>query len=259
MPEAGGGGRWNDQLPHDRAYKRRVGAVAPAIEQDRAAGGRTRRCVSLGDGRFARASITLRVYQRTRRVRAYLRWSHDGKTEECYVCEVEHDSRRENLAEAWQRARQKGLVTDEPLPQGSRASSSAVRAVMRANRGRDTGPELALRRSLHSRGLRYLVNAKPMGEGRATADVVFPRDQVAIFVDGCFWHGCPDHHRPATRNADFWREKIDTNRVRDTQTNEKLAAAGWIVVRVWEHDDPVQAAERIDHLIKELRTHPRRA
>jgi DNA mismatch endonuclease Vsr len=257
VPGAEGRGRWNDRLPDDRAYKRRVGAVTPALEQDRAAGGRNRRCVDLGDGRFARASITLRVYRRTRRVRAYLRWSRDGKTEECYVCEVEHDSRKKNLAEAWRHARQNGLATDEPLPHGSKASSSAVHAVMRANRGKNTGPELALRGCLHRRGLRYLVNANPLDEGRTTADVVFPRDQVAVFLDGCFWHGCPEHYRPATRNADFWDKKISGNRTRDTRTTEKLMAAGWTVVRIWEHDDPVQAAENIERLIRGLRAGPK--
>ena len=127
---------------------------------------------------------------------------------------------------------------------------------MRANRGKNTGPELALRRSLHRRGLRYLVNANPLGEGRTTADVVFPRDQVAVFVDGCFWHGCPEHHRPATRNAEFWDEKISGNRTRDTQTTEKLIAAGWTVIRFWEHNDPVQAAEKIERLIRQMRTGP---
>jgi DNA mismatch endonuclease (patch repair protein) len=254
MPETGNGGRWKDRLPPERAYKRRAGAVVPTVEQDRAAGGHNRRSVDLGDGRCAQASITLRLYRRTRRIRAYLRWSRDGQTEERYVCEVEHDSRRANLAEAWQRAWEKGLVTKKPLPPESKASSLAVRAAMRANRGKDTGPELALRRLLHQRGLRYRVNARPLADIRRKADVVFPSDSVAVFVDGCFWHGCPEHYRPATKNSDFWNEKIAANRARDAETSEKLLAAGWTVIRVWEHDDPAAAVEQIDQLIRRLRT-----
>lgn len=253
MREHEAGGRWKEQLPPERAYKRRAGAVAPAIEQDRAAGGRSRRNVALGDGRFARASISLRLYRRTRRIRAYLRWSKDGKTQERYVCEVEHASRGENLAEAWQRARDKGLLAVETLPSESTASSPGVRAAMRANRGKDTGPELALRRLLYQRGLRYRVNARPLAEIRRKADLVFPGDHVAVFVDGCFWHGCPDHYRPAVKNADFWREKIDANRARDAETNEKLLAAGWRVIRVWEHEDPARAADEIEQLLRRWR------
>ncbi|MEU9563075.1 very short patch repair endonuclease [Streptomyces sp. NPDC048161] len=253
MQEHGVGGHWKEQLPPERAYKRRAGAVAPAVEQDRAAGGRARRNVALGDGRFARASISLRLYRRTRRIRAYLRWSKDGKTHERYVCEVEHASRGENLAEAWQRAKDRGLLALETLPPESTASSPAVRAVMSANRGKDTGPELALRRLLFKRGLRYRVNARPLVEIRRKADLVFPGDRVAVFVDGCFWHGCPDHYRPAVKNADFWRQKIDGNRARDAETNEKLLAAGWRVIRVWEHEDPARAAGEIEQLLRRSR------
>jgi DNA mismatch endonuclease (patch repair protein) len=227
------------------------------VEQDRAAGGHNRRSVALGDGRFARASISLRLYRSTRRIRAYLRWSQDGKTQERYVCEVEHDSRGENLAAAWRQAWDKGLLAEEPLPAGSKASSLEVRAAMRANRGKDTRPELALRKLLYQRGLRYRVDARPLAEIRRKADVVFRGDRVAVFIDGCFWHGCPEHYRPAVKNADFWREKIDGNRARDAETNEKLVAAGWRVIRVWEHEDPVLAAARIDRQLRELRTEPR--
>lgn len=253
MPQTEGRVHWNARLPPERAYKRRVGVVSPTIEQDRAAGGRGRRGVDLGDGRFARASISLRLYRRTRRVRAYLRWSRDGKTHERYVCEVKHDSRGKNLAEAWRRAWDLGLLADEPLPPESRASSREVRAAMRANRGKDTRPELALRKLLFRRGLRYRVNAKPLVEIRRTADVVFPGDRVAVFVDGCFWHGCPEHYRPAVKKTDFWREKIDGNRSRDVETNEMLLAAGWRVIRVWEHEDPGSAAERVEREVRDAR------
>jgi DNA mismatch endonuclease Vsr len=254
MPRTGVEGHWKDNLPPERAYKRRAGAAAPAVEQDRAAGGRNRRNVDLGNGRLARASITLRLYQRTRRIRAYLRWSQGGKTEERYVCEVEFDSRKQNLAEAWRQARAKGLLAEETLPPESTASSLEVRASMRGNRGKNTRPELLLRSLLHRRGVRYRVDTRPIAEVRRRADLVFPSDRIAVFVDGCFWHGCPDHYRPATKNADFWREKINGNKARDAETNDMLAAAGWMVIRVWEHDDPTQAAARIEGAVRRIRS-----
>lgn len=121
------------------------------------------------------------------------------------------------------------------------ASSEAARAVMRANRSRDTGPELKLRRILHARGLRYFVNRRPAPSVRRTADLVFPRAKVAVFVDGCFWHGCPEHHTVAKKNADFWAAKVMRNRERDAETTRLLGDLGWTVVRVWEHT-PVEAA-----------------
>ncbi|MFJ3747578.1 very short patch repair endonuclease [Streptomyces albidoflavus] len=253
MPQTGAGGRWRDRLPPERAYKRRAGAAAPTVEQDRAAGGRNRRNVDLGDGRLARASITLRLYRSTRRIRAYLRWSQEGKTEERYVCEVESDSRKQNLVEAWRQARAKGFLAKVALPPESTASSLDVRASMRGNRGRDTRPELLLRSLLHRRGLRYRVDTQPIADVRRRADLVFPRDRIAVFVDGCFWHGCPDHYRPAIKNADFWREKINGNRARDAETNERLTAAGWTIIRVWEHDAPAQAADQIEYAVRRKR------
>lgn len=228
------------------------------MEQDRAAGGRNRRNVELGGGHLARASITLRLYRRTRRIRAYLRWSQDGKTEERYICEVESNSRKQNLVEAWQQARAQGLLAKATLPPESTASSVGVRASMRANRPRDTRPELSLRSLLHQRGLRYRVDTRPIAEVRRRADLIFPGNRVAIFVDGCFWHGCPDHYRPATKNREFWQEKINGNRARDTETNEMLAAAGWTVIRVWEHDDLAQAAIEIEHTVRHGQHSPRR-
>ncbi|MCX4519995.1 very short patch repair endonuclease [Streptomyces anulatus] len=209
--------------------------------------------VALGDGRFARASISLRLYRRTRRIRAYLRWSKDGETQERYVCEVAHEWRGANLAEAWRRAREQGFLTEEPLPAESKASSRAVRANMQANRGRDTGPELALRSLLYAAGLRYRVNTRPLPELRRTADVVFPRERVAVFVDGCFWHGCPEHSRPAKANARAWSAKIEGNRARDAETNALLRSAEWTVLRVWEHDDASEAARMVAQLVAAAR------
>jgi len=130
------------------------------------------------------------------------------------------------------------------------ASSAATRAVMRANRGRDSRPELALRSAVHARGLRYRVNFQPVPGLRRTADLVFTRAKVAVFLDGCFWHGCPEHLRPARINESFWSTKIAGNRQRDLDTDRQLAEAGWTVIRVWEHEDPRAAARRIAKVVR---------
>ena len=120
-------------------------------------------------------------------------------------------------------------------------------ARMRRTRQRDTAAEMALRQELHRRGLRYFVNRAPLEKNRRRrADIVFPRARLAIYVDGCFWHGCPVHATWPKRNARWWREKIEQNRARDRATNEALRDAGWTVVRVWEHEDPVAAATRVE-------------
>jgi DNA mismatch endonuclease (patch repair protein) len=88
---------------------------------------------------------------------------------------------------------------------------------------------------------------------RRRADVVFGPARVAVFVDGCFWHGCPDHATWPKNNAEFWREKIETNQLRDRDTDERLAAADWAVIRVWEHEDMAGAAARIERLVRRRR------
>lgn len=108
---------------------------------------------------------------------------------------------------------------------------------------RDTKPELALRRELHRRGFRYRVGTAPVAGLRRRADIVFTRRKIAVFVDGCFWHRCPEHGSDPRNNAEWWRSKLDGNVERDRQTNALLSAAGWRVVRVWEHDNPVAAAD----------------
>jgi DNA mismatch endonuclease (patch repair protein) len=128
---------------------------------------------------------------------------------------------------------------------GSWASSSAVRASMRANRGRDTRPELALRRAVFALGLRYRVSRRPIPSLRRTADLVFTRQRIAVFLDGCFWHGCPKHHSVAVTNADYWSAKVQANMARDRDTDRRLAEAGWIVLRIWEHEDPGAAAQHV--------------
>ena len=114
---------------------------------------------------------------------------------------------------------------------------------MRANRRKDTKPELALRRALHGRGYRYRKDYRLdlAGGTRVRPDIVFTARKVAIFVDGCFWHGCPEHgSRPAV-NVWYWEPKLRRNAERDRAADAALAAAGWAVVRVWEHE-PLEAA-----------------
>jgi DNA mismatch endonuclease, patch repair protein len=110
---------------------------------------------------------------------------------------------------------------------------------------RDTKPELAIRRRLHALGLRYRVDVAPVPGLRRRADVVFTRRRVAVFVDGCFWHGCELHGRLPIRNRDWWGEKLEANRRRDRQTDQLLGEAGWLVVRLWEHEIVDEAVERV--------------
>jgi DNA mismatch endonuclease (patch repair protein) len=245
-------GRWKDKAPPARAWKGKPGLdrAARTAEQDRAAGGRERRFVDLGGGRTARASVELKVFSKTRRIRAYLRWSDGGRSPVRYLGEVSETTRERNLAAAWRMAFELGLVILPEQSEDSWASSPAVRTVMRANRSRDTKPELALRSATHRLGLRYRVDTAPLEGLRRRADLVFPKAKVAVFSDGCYWHGCPDHHRPAQRNREFWREKITKNRERDQSTDEALTTAGWFVIRVWEHEDPVEAAKRIADAVR---------
>ncbi|MFD7745854.1 very short patch repair endonuclease [Streptomyces sp. NPDC059698] len=122
---------------------------------------------------------------------------------------------------------------------------------MQANRSRDTKPELALRRAVHARGLRYRVATRPLPALRRTADLVFPRQKVAVFLDGCFWHGCPEHHTKAARNSEYWKAKVRRNRERDVDTTERLTGEGWVVIRFWEHEDPLAAALIVERAVKD--------
>lgn len=126
------------------------------------------------------------------------------------------------------------------------ATTAAVRSSMQANRGRDTRPELAVRRELHRRGMRYFVNRRPVPQVRRTADVVFPRVKVAVLIDGCFWHGCPTHHTRAKANAEYWAEKVRRNRERDRETDELWHAAGWKVLRFWTHEPFAVIADTVE-------------
>ncbi|MEV8135443.1 very short patch repair endonuclease [Microbacterium aurantiacum] len=124
------------------------------------------------------------------------------------------------------------------------ASTEGSRNSMRSNRRRDTLPELAVRRRLHAAGLRYRVDFAPLG-GRRRADIVFTRQHVAVFIDGCYWHGCPDHATFPKRNSDYWLPKLARNVERDRETDQSLREAGWTVLRFWEHESPDDVARRI--------------
>ncbi len=106
------------------------------------------------------------------------------------------------------------------------------RLCMRNNRGRDTKPELVLRRLCWALGLRYRVNTNIVGK----PDFVFSRQKIAVFVDGCFWHGCPQHYKAPSTRSEFWKEKLNANRKRDIKVTQELSEAGWLVLRFWEHD-----------------------
>lgn len=130
------------------------------------------------------------------------------------------------------------------------ASTPGRRRIMQANRSRDTKPELSVRKLLHAAGLRYRVAYPPIGQLRRRADIVFTRQRVAVFIDGCFWHGCPEHGRASFNvNSDYWSPKITSNRARDEDTNQRLAAAGWTVLRFWEHEDPLDVARDIANAV----------
>jgi DNA mismatch endonuclease (patch repair protein) len=121
---------------------------------------------------------------------------------------------------------------------------------MVGNRKRDTRPEMELRRAAFRLGLRYRVAARPIARLPRTADLVFPLARVAVFVDGCFWHGCPLHFKPPRTNMAYWGPKIARNQARDAAVDAALREAGWQVVRIWEHEDPVAAATRVAELVQ---------
>jgi DNA mismatch endonuclease (patch repair protein) len=132
------------------------------------------------------------------------------------------------------------------------ASSPATSRVMRRTRRSGTRPEMALRRALHRRGLRFVVDRSvPGGNRRRRVDILLRGARVAVFVDGCFWHSCPEHsHLPKT-NTNWWRLKFRGIARRDRDTETQLAAVGWLAVRIWEHEDPIEAAQAIEQLVRD--------
>lgn len=115
---------------------------------------------------------------------------------------------------------------------------------------RDTNAELALRRELWRRGLRYRVDVAPIRGLRRRADVVFSRSMVAVYVDGCYWHSCPVHATVPKANREWWMAKLEANVVRDRDTDRQLRDAGWEVIRVWEHEDVTVAADRVEGIVR---------
>ncbi|WP_445269231.1 very short patch repair endonuclease [Streptomyces sp. DSM 41634] len=139
-------------------------------------------------------------------------------------------------------------------PAGSWASSAARRRNMQAIRSRDTKPEQLIRRLVHAQGLRYRVAAKPLQDLRRTADMVFRPAKVAVFIDGCYWHGCPEHYVPPKTNPGYWSEKVAKNMARDRDTDQHLKEAGWTVLRFWEHESPESCALTIATTVSRLRS-----
>lgn len=124
------------------------------------------------------------------------------------------------------------------------SSSNASRRMAQV-RQKGTDAELAVRRAVYRLGLRYRIDYEVLRKPRRVADIAFPGRKIAIFVDGCFWHGCPEHGTWPKRNAEFWRQKIKANQRRDEDTNERLTSLGWTVLRFWAHESPVKAANAI--------------
>ncbi|WP_307624123.1 very short patch repair endonuclease [Streptomyces sp. V3I7] len=123
---------------------------------------------------------------------------------------------------------------------------------------KDTATELAVRRLLHAAGLRYRVEYPVPGMARRRIDVAFTSVKVAVLIDGCFWHGCPEHATHPKWNAEWWRQKLDRNMARDAETTEHLVAAGWEVLRFWEHETAEDVAWRIAAVVKQRRAQQRR-
>lgn len=142
-------------------------------------------------------------------------------------------------------ARNQNLPDSASVSGASWASSEATRRSMVGNRFRDTTPELRVRSAVHRRGLRYRVAARPLRSLRRTADLVFRPTKVAVFIDGCYWHGCPEHFVLPRTNVEYWSGKIGGNVNRDRETDHALREAGWTVLRFWEH-------ENVDAVVEEI-------
>ena len=129
------------------------------------------------------------------------------------------------------------------------ASSEAVSRRMSSARRKDTKPELDLRRVLHSRGMRYRVVYPVPGLPRRSIDVAFTRAKLAVFVDGCFWHACPEHRTQPRANSEWWTEKLARNIARDRETDQHLEVLGWTVLRFWEHENMSSAAGTVERAL----------
>lgn len=139
-----------------------------------------------------------------------------------------------------------GVVVPYPEP-----ADGVATKIGKANPRRDTRSELLIRSALHRRGLRFRKDhlVRCTNGLRVRPDVVFTRDRIAVFVDGCFWHSCPEHGSTPGRNRSYWVPKLEANRARDRRVEEALRADGWRVERVWEHEDACEASDRIGALV----------
>lgn len=135
-----------------------------------------------------------------------------------------------------------------------RPSSPGVSARMSRQASKDTNAELVVRRLLHAAGLRYRVEYPVPGMARRRIDVAFTRAKVAVLIDGCFWHGCPEHATQPKANAEWWRQKLDRNMARDRETTEHLTARGWTVLRFWEHEAPEEVVVRVKAAVEQRLT-----
>lgn len=133
--------------------------------------------------------------------------------------------------------------------------NEVVSAQMQRMPRASTGPEMLVRRELHRRGLRYRVN-HPRLPGRP--DIAFAGARVAVFVDGCFWHSCPDHGLLPKNNREWWRNKLARNVKRDREKDLLLDTMGWVAVHIWEYEDPIKAADSIELLWLSRRRFPPR-
>lgn len=156
----------------------------------------------------------------------------------------------------WHKRHSAPIVVAGPGPAPAACSPAVSRKFSRQRRA-NTRPEIDLRRALYRLGLRYRVDRRAVPNVRRKADIVFSRARVAVFVDGCFWHGCPEHGTWPRTNADWWRRKIEGNRRRDKDTDAQLRECGWISVRVWEHERAADAASMIAALVKRRRSEVR--
>lgn len=138
-----------------------------------------------------------------------------------------------------------GVVTKQTVL----ASSEAVARRMSRQMSKDTLPEVLVRRALHRRGRRFRIHYRPEVSLRRTPDIVFTRAHVVVFVDGCFWHACPEHGTSPKSNGAWWAAKLVGNEARDRDTDERYRALGWTVVRVWEHMNPEDAADLIEKML----------
>jgi DNA mismatch endonuclease (patch repair protein) len=140
------------------------------------------------------------------------------------------------------------MSSNRPVP-----CSPDVSARMSRQANRDTSPEMAVRRLLHAAGHRYRLHRAVPGMKRRSIDIAFPGARIAVFLDGCFWHGCPEHATAPKSNAQWWRTKLDRNIARDAETNRQLEEAGWKVLRFWEHEAPEEVARAVGEQVHEAR------